>query len=126
MSEVKSNKAWRLECEALRARLAEAERDAARYRLLRRGWNPAGARIQVTHWPEDSMCGDPLRGPFLDSAVDAAIAADSADSGHLAGQNGLIVTDSAEVDYEQEELERMLKQESKVHAAASASETRHE
>ncbi len=33
--EVKSNKAWRLECEALREELAAAQADAALYRWLR-------------------------------------------------------------------------------------------
>lgn len=42
MSEVKSNRAWRLECEALRAELAECKLDAERYRWVLEHWDTGG------------------------------------------------------------------------------------
>ena len=51
--------------EALRE-LAEARKDAARYRLLRRG----------QHWSVINGIGDTLRAGELDATIDAAMAAD--------------------------------------------------
>jgi len=46
--------------------LAEARKDAARYRLLRRG----------QHWSVINGIGDTLRAGELDATIDAAMAAD--------------------------------------------------
>lgn len=46
----------------LRAELAEASKDAARYRLLRRG----------QHWSVIDGIGNELRADALDAAIDAA------------------------------------------------------
>ena len=54
--------AYRLECRTLRARVAELEKDAARYRWLRRG----------QHWSVINGVGDILRADVLDTAIDVA------------------------------------------------------
>lgn len=51
------------ENEGLEHRLREAEKDAERYRLLRRG----------QHWSTVDGIGDTLRGEALDRAVDAVM-----------------------------------------------------
>ena len=50
-------------CDAMQAALAEAQRDAARYALLRRG----------QQWSIINGIGDALRADDLDAAIDAAM-----------------------------------------------------
>ena len=59
------------EIERLRARLAEAERDAARYRWLRK----AREHWDVLHREDEDAYWQDLAGNELDAAIDAAMAA---------------------------------------------------
>lgn len=68
----------------LRAALEEAQRDAARYRWLRRGRArttglPKSERLEVLRWV-DRCEADVLKGDALDAAIDAALSSQAAGS----------------------------------------------
>ena len=67
--------AARKEYDALAARLAEAERDAARYRWLR---DSPSELMAICEWRLDEWCPVPS---YCDAAIDAAMAADGKEGG---------------------------------------------